>query len=37
MFSDIEIKENLIKKELGHSDCLKIYVHPCKIYVDPGF
>ena len=32
----IDIKMKNIVTELGHSDCLKIYVNPSKIYVDPG-
>ena len=30
----IKMEKNII--ELGHSDCLKIYVNPSKIYVKPG-
>ena len=28
------MKKNMI--ELGHSDCLKIYVNPSKIYINLG-
>ena len=33
---DIKIKKKSVP-ELGHSDCLKIYVNPSKTDVDPGF
>ena len=32
----IEIKMKKFITELGHSGCLKIYVNPNKIYVNPG-
>ena len=32
----IDIKMKKIITELGHSDRLKIYVNPSKIYVNPG-
>ena len=35
MLSDIKMKKSVAK--LGHSDCLKIYIDPSKIYVDPDF
>ena len=35
MLIDIKMKTKIII-ELGHSDHLKIYVHPSKIYVDSG-
>ena len=31
----IDIKKKIVT-ELGHCDCLKIYVNPSKIYVNPG-
>ena len=34
MLIDVKIKKNM--KELGHSDRLKIYVNPSKIYINPG-
>ena len=34
MLTDIKIKK---MTELGHSDCLKIYTNPSKIYVNPAF
>ena len=34
MLTDIKMIKN--ETELGHSDRLKIYVNPSKIYVDPG-
>ena len=34
MLIDIKIKK--IITELGHSDCLKIYVNPIKSYINPG-
>ena len=33
MLIDIKMKKSVV--ELGHNDCLKIYVDP-KFYVDPG-
>ena len=32
----IDIKMKKIVTELGHSDRLKIYVNPSKIYINPG-
>ena len=32
----IGIKMKKSGEELGHSGCLKIYVNPKKIYVNPG-
>ena len=34
VLTDIKMKKNYT--ELGHSDHLKIYVNPSKIYVNPG-
>ena len=34
MLIGIKIKTKVT--ELGHSDCLKFYVNPSKIYVNPG-
>ena len=34
VMTDIKMKKIITK--LGHSDRLKIYVNPSKIYVDPG-
>ena len=33
MFIGIEMEKNV--SELGHSECLKIYVNPSKMYVKP--
>ena len=30
----VKIKKSVA--ELGHNDCLKIYIDPKKIYLDPG-
>ena len=35
MLSDIKMKKKSVA-ELGHSDRLKIYINPSKIYVSPG-
>ena len=35
MLIDIKLKKKSMT-ELGHNGCLKIYVNPKKIYVDPG-
>ena len=35
MLSDIKMKKKFVA-ELGHSDRLKIYINPSKIYVSPG-
>ena len=37
MLKDIKIKRKKTEAELGHSDRLKIYVDPNKIYVKPAF
>ena len=35
MLIGIKMKKNLLT-ELGDNECLKIHVHPSKIYVNPG-
>ena len=34
MLIDIKMKKNIT--ELGHSDRLKMYINPSKMYIDPG-